>query len=308
VGLLEHFKTLQSNSESQGGGNNMNDSNFNSPRTRRTKAAKEQLLNAVINILNAETGQITIRHLYYCLVGFGIIEKTEKAYHQLCDHLSKWRRGGLIEWDAFTDGTRGTISPTTFIDVPDALSTIMTVYRRDVWEESQKDYIEIFIEKDAMLSVIRDVTDKYLVPLFSCRGFSSLSALSQKADTFRKKIDGGKNITVYHLGDWDPSGCEATKAIRNTFNDDFNLGINIIRLALNEEHIKNYNLPTRPVKSSDTRSKNWVGECVEIDAMPTVELNNIIEKQILTHIDLESWNKVLEQEKQDILKLREICQ
>ena len=64
------------------------------------------LLDSIQTILAGEQDQITIRHLFYRLVGLGVIEKTEQAYKLLCGHLSKWRRSEEIPWNAFADNTR----------------------------------------------------------------------------------------------------------------------------------------------------------------------------------------------------------
>src|SRR5947208_599069 len=86
-------------------------------RKQRTREQINEMLIAIQDILQGEDGQITIRHLFYRLVGLHIIDKTEKAYQSLGSHLSKWRRSGDISWSAFADNTRWHIQETTFDSV-----------------------------------------------------------------------------------------------------------------------------------------------------------------------------------------------
>src|ERR1044071_7737721 len=102
-------------------------------RIRRSKVEMQDTLSAIQNILNAEENQITIRHLFYRLVGLRVIEKTEQAYKNLCGHLSKWRRSEEIPWSAFADNTRWHIQQTTFDSVQDALQNTVENYRRNLW-------------------------------------------------------------------------------------------------------------------------------------------------------------------------------
>jgi hypothetical protein len=50
-------------------------------------------------------------------------------------------------------------------------------------------------------------------------------------------------------------------------------------------------LPTRPVKESDTRAARWTGgECVELDTMPPAEIRKLVESCITRHIDGRQWD------------------
>src|SRR2546429_9615034 len=89
-------------------------------RVHRTGNQMDNLLTSIQGILRGEESQITIRHLFYRLVGLHLIEKTEAAYKSLCGHLSKWRRLGDILWGAFTDRTRWDLRKKTVASVKEA--------------------------------------------------------------------------------------------------------------------------------------------------------------------------------------------
>jgi hypothetical protein len=169
---------------------------------RRTAEEMADLLTAIRSILDGEEHCITVRHLFYRLVGVGVIPKTEKAYRALVHHLSNWRRDGEIPWDSFADSTRWHIRNQTFDGIADALQRTHETYRRDMWS-TQPHYVELWLEKDAIASIVSDVAGEFGVPVFVCRGFASLSSLYGAAQTFKEAAASGKKVTVFHLGDYD---------------------------------------------------------------------------------------------------------
>ena len=57
------------------------------------------------------------------------------------------------------------------------------------------------------------------------------------------------------------------------------------RVAVTEDQISDWHLPTRPTKGSDTRSKTFKGESVELDATPSSRLRDLAEECITGHVD-----------------------
>jgi hypothetical protein len=267
-----------------------------SPVRRRSPDEMEILLGAIQAVIDEEEGTMTIRHLFYRLVGLEVIEKTERAYKTLCGHLAKRRRSEAIPWDAFADSTRWHIAPPVFDNPEDAWKRTVAGYRRDLWA-TQDYYIEVWIEKDAIAGVIADVTRSFGVPLFVCRGFASLSSMHSASLTFKEVQENNKAVVIYHLGDYDPSGHLAADAIERTFDDDFEVGINFERVAILPEHIAEFDLPTRPVKES-THARSWKGgECVELDSMRPADLRQLVEGAITSRIDPHAWEKLKETER-----------
>lgn len=70
-------------------------------RRRRSKSEVEFLLNTTLNIIGEYDDPITIRHLFYRIVGVHVIEKTEAAYNSLCQHqASKGTSSGIASWQS----------------------------------------------------------------------------------------------------------------------------------------------------------------------------------------------------------------
>lgn len=57
------------------------------------------------------------------------------------------------------------------------------------------------------------------------------------------------------------------------------------RVAVTEEQIAAWDLPTRPTKKTDSRSKSFKGESVELDAIPSHQLRELAEEVIERHVD-----------------------
>lgn len=57
------------------------------------------------------------------------------------------------------------------------------------------------------------------------------------------------------------------------------------RVAVSEDQIEAWQLPTRPTKVSDSRSGSFRGESVEVDAIPPDVLRTLVSDKIIQHID-----------------------
>jgi hypothetical protein len=279
-------------------------------RVRRTSDQIDALLGAITSILDGEETQITVRHLFYRLVGLGVIKKTEKAYRNLVNHLGRWRRDGEIEWSAFSDSTRSHIRWQSFDGIEDALRRTRETYRRDLWS-TQPYYVELWLEKDAIASIVHDLAAEFGVPVFVCRGFASLSSLYSAAQTFRRATRNGKEVIIFHLGDYDPSGHAAADAIERTLTEDFGCNIDFDRLAVTPVQIQAFSLPTRPTKQTDSRARNWTGnECVELDSMPPANMRRIVQDAITECIEHGAWEAlqaIEAAERESLAKIRVVA-
>lgn len=272
-------------------------------RNRRTKQDLEDLLTAVSQVVSEYSKPITIRHLYYRLVGLGVIEKTQAQYNQLCSHLSKWRRDGLVHWGHFADNTRWRYGGTRYSRMQDALANMQAHYRRDLWQD-QDVYVEVWCEKDAITSILTDIVDSFSIPVFSCRGFTSLSSLYNSAELFRDQIGSrGKDVVILYVGDHDPSGVMIDASAEKTLRDEFDVAVDFRRVAVTKDQIEQFSLPTRPAKKSDKRSIGWDGGCVEIDAMRPDDLERIIWDELISMIDPNAWKMQQQIEEQEKLTL-----
>jgi hypothetical protein len=115
------------------------------------------------------------------------------------------------------------------------------------------------------------------------RGYPSVSYLYEAAEAIAEL---GKPVYLYYLGDWDPSGVDITRSVERGVREFApNAQIVFERIAVTQRQIDELALPTRPTKKTDSRSKNFSGESVEVDAIPPQVLRGLVKECIEKHID-----------------------
>ncbi len=263
-------------------------------RCRRSKAQLEELHNAILTACELDH-PLTVRGVFYRVLSAGAVEKTEKAYNAVQREVLKLRRSGDLPYEWVVDGTRWHIKTPSWSNVEEALDDAAASYRRALWHD-QDVYVEIWSEKDAISSIIAPVTETWDVPLMVARGFASESFLWSTASTIRAV---NKPTIVYQLGDHDPSGIAAWKHVQRRLREFApDIDIYFERLAVTPEQIYVLDLPTRPTKATDSRSKGFIGESVEVDAIPTSTLTEIVANAITRHIDPRTYrlHKMVEEQ------------
>jgi hypothetical protein len=253
-------------------------------RSRRTKAAITSIKDTIIDILSKDNPQ-TVRQVFYALTVRGAIKKAEVEYQRTVVRLlGDMRESNQIPFEWIADNTRWVRKPTSFTGVDHALNSTAHFYRRNLWA-SMPAYVEVWCEKDALAGVLLTETEVYDVPLMVARGYSSLSFLYSAAQAIKTK---DKPTHIYHFGDLDPSGVDAARDIEAKLRR-YAPGAEIYfeRPAVTREQVEQWNLPTRPTKQTDTRAKKFVGESVELDAIPAQKLRDLVRSCIERHVDQE---------------------
>jgi len=269
-------------------------------RRRATKLEMEARLAALCQIVD-EQRPMTVRQVFYQATVRGIVPKTENGYQQVADALGQLRRGGAMPFSWLTDHTRWARKPATFRDVKHALQVTAAFYRKALWDDSDV-YVEVWLEKEALLGVVDPVTREYDVPLMIAKGYPSLSFLHQAASEMAEE---DRPCFIYQFGDHDPSGVDAARATEAGLREFApNAEIHFERVAVTPRQIADWNLPSRPTKPTDSRAKNWTGgESVELDAIRPGDLRALVRQVIEKHIDQRQLNilKVAEDSERSIL-------
>lgn len=272
-------------------------------RTLRLSAQNKVMLNTINEILEeyVEDGLVlTLRQLYYQLVSRDIIPNNDKEYGKISNILKKGRMAGIVDWSAIEDRVRKPKRPYWVHGVKDAINDTVSQYRLDRMK-GQPRRIEVWVEKDALSSVLYRVTEKYHVNLMVNRGYSSVSAMY---DAYNRLQDGS---AILYFGDHDPSGMDMIRDVRERLQD-FGINVEVIPCGLTMDQIREYNPPPNPAKITDPRAKWYIEKygkiSWELDALPPRELIRLCEEKILEIIDLETYEAVVEQEKKDIIELK----
>jgi hypothetical protein len=269
-------------------------------RFRSTKAEVETRRAALLDIV-CEMKPMTVRQVFYQATVHNIVEKSEAGYTEVQTDLVQMRRSGTLRYDWLADNTRWQRRPRTFDSVEQALQDTAQFYRKSLWTDANA-YVEIWLEKDALSGVIYPVTSLYDVPLMVARGYASLSFLHSAAE-YIGSID--VPTYIYHLGDFDPSGVNAGEKIEQTLREMApDADITFRRIGVTPEQIKNWKLPTRPTKTSDTRSKNFGEISVELDAIPPSQLRSLVKNFIERHLPARQFEilKIAEESERELLK------
>jgi hypothetical protein len=245
----------------------------------------------------------SVRQTFYQCSVRKLVEKTEAAYKDVDRLLTRMRRAGRIPFEWLTDSTRWMRKPQSYSSLSSMLERSTEFYRRALWD-SQQAYVEIWLEKDALAGVVFDLTAKWDVPLMVTRGYPSLSFLHNAAESITQQK---KPTHLYYFGDYDPSGVDITRAVEKGIREYASgADIHFDRMAVTREQIEFWNLPTRPTKKTDSRSKNFKGESVELDAIAPADLRVLVEDCILRHIDfdaLERLEAIEEQERETLQRI-----
>lgn len=259
-------------------------SDIKQKRARRTKAAITSIKDAIVNILSKDNPQ-TVRQVYYALTVRGVIDKTEVEYQRTVVRLLvEMREAEEIPFSSIADNTRWMRKPTSFTGLDACLNATSHFYRRNLWA-AMPVYVECWVEKDALAGVLLTETEVYDVPLMTAKGYASLSFVHSAAQAIKAK---GKPAYIYHFGDLDPSGVDAARDIEAKLRRYApGVELHFQRPAVTREQVEQWNLPHRPTKMTDTRSKRFVGSSVELDAIPAMKLRDLVRECIERHVDKE---------------------
>ena len=269
-------------------------------RLRATKAEVEARREALLDIID-DGKPMTVRQVFYQATVRGLVEKAETGYSKVQTDITLMRRDGSLPYDWLADNTRWQRKPNTFDSVEDALRETARFYRKNLWRDADA-YVEIWLEKDALSGVIYPVTSMYDVPLTVARGYASLSFLFSAAE-YINTLD--IPAYIYHLGDFDPSGVNAGEKIEEMLRELApDADIVFERIAVTEEQITDWDLPTRPTKASDTRAKTFSSALsVELDAIEPNQLRALVQETIERHLPAEQFEvlKAAEESERDII-------
>jgi hypothetical protein len=268
-------------------------------RHRATKAEVDER-RTVLYYIVSQMKPMTVRQVFYQATVHGIVEKSEAGYTKVQTDLVKMRREGGLPYHWLADNTRWQRKPNTFGSVEEALEETARLYRKSLWTDAEA-YVEVWLEKDALSGVIYPVTSKYDVPLMVARGYASLSFLHTAAE-YISALD--VPTYIYHLGDYDPSGVNAGEKIEQTLRELApDAEIHFERLAVDRPQIWAWNLPTRPTKTSDTRSKNFGDISVELDAIRPDQLRGLVQGAIERHLPPQQFSilKIAEESERQLL-------
>lgn len=263
--------------------------------------------NEIIADYGSQGLDLTLRQVYYQFVSRGWLPNNQAEYKRLGSILNDARMAGEISWDAIEDRTRNLRSNSHWDEPADIIRSAASSYREDLWW-TQDHYVEVWIEKDALVGVLDAVCPKNDVPYFSCRGYTSQSEMWSAAMRLNRAGRSGRQPVVIHLGDHDPSGVDMSRDIRDRLNlfsgaqfeaPKFDprwkpVEIDVRRIALTMDQVNDHKPPPNPAKLTDARAEGYVAqygdESWELDALEPRTLIGLIQAEINSCRNQEAWD------------------
>lgn len=246
---------------------------------------------------------LTLRQLHYQLVSKNIIANTHREYKNLGELLSKARLAGLVDWDSIEDRVRRAVQWRSYESIQDCVRDAAEGFTLPRWAD-QPNYIELWCEKDALSSVLRPICSELFATFMVNRGHSSTSAMhdarerieSQRVD----RIGNVRDVKIIYLGDFDPSGEDMVRDIRDRMAMFQVEDLEVIKLALNPDQVSRWKLPPNPVKASDSRTGRFKAKhgskCYEVDAIPPKDLQKLVRRSIQDEMNMDLYEDTLQEE------------
>lgn len=299
---------------------------FMSKNFRADSLERIRLCNEIIATYRRQNLRLTLRQLYYQLVSRNVIPNQEKSYKALSTLVSDARLAGLMDWEAIEDRVRQPKRPGEFEGLPGIIAAATASYRLPRWN-GQENYVELWVEKDALAGVLWPIAVQYHVTLMVNRGYSSQSAMYESANRFierrpRRGISpktglemnnfvGTRDLYVLYLGDHDPSGEDMVRDIGERLTM-FGAPVTVEKLALTMEQIEEYQPPPNPAKLTDPRSDRYIqehgDESWEVDALPPNVLTQIITDRLEQLVDRSMMDDIIAIETTDKERLESLLE
>ena len=280
----------------------------------------------------------TLRAMFYRLYSNGMIPNTPNAYDRLSKVTveARWKslecnvnRDERLPIDCFADNSRAVVgdfdetywTPGQLIDarikrLQDTESDYTNYIPR--WH-NQPNYVEVWIEKDAMVGTFDSILDGHEVRIVPNKGFASMTFLYENVKRLENYLHRAREVHILYYGDFDPSGDYMDTDLHNRL-ERLGIGdeIDFERIAVTPEQIEEYNLPYDPDKETklkmerDVQTNGFLEKygklyAVELDALPAKvpnEFRRLVVDNVEQYFDEDIYNELVERyEHQDIRKL-----
>lgn len=272
--------------------------------------AKIDTVNEIIEEYAAQGFDLTLRQLYYQLVARDYIPNNIREYKNLGTLVGQARMAGLIDWESIIDRVRSLERLPAWPTPASIISSSARSFRMDRWV-NQAYRVEVWVEKNAAVGIIEPICRRLDIPYFACIGYTSITAIWEAAQRLKGYIQDDQIPVILHLGDHDPSGIDMTRDIRERLTvflsqdcdseyipwDGY---LEVDRLALNMNQVRQYNPPPNPAKLTDSRATGYIAQygddSWELDALSPSVVSELIENAVNEYVDESLWDITVEKE------------
>lgn len=243
---------------------------------------------------------ITLRSLYYQFIGEEVwFPNTIQSYKRLGGIIAAARLAGLMDWDLIEDGMRETVRVSSWDNPESIMDSVVSAYKEDLWA-GQERRVHLRVEKHTLVGVVAPACERWRVPYTACRGNTSLTEAYQAGKELGRQAADGLHPLVLYMGDHDPSGIDMTRDNEERLSMFAGVDIEVRRIALNYDQVQLYRLPGNPAKETDSRHAAYKAqfgeESWEMEALRPRTVDEILEREISSVIDMDLWNERAEAE------------
>jgi hypothetical protein len=238
-----------------------------------------------IERLKGEGTKPTVRGILYYLESIRVVPKNDHTYDRIKRVLGEARRGyrkrdgtrgePTIAMDAFADNTRHIIkdfkdkerSLEDYIDdgiahfenLPNGFRTLVPRWL------DQPNYVEVWVEKDAMAENVAKALQGRHVVIAPNRGNSSITFIHNNIERLVERFDQNEStekIWILYLGDLDPVGYNMDRLIKEDLaaqTEDEGIEDDIVfkRIGITMDQIKKHKLTNLMRTDKETMAKLW---------------------------------------------------
>jgi hypothetical protein len=275
-------------------------------------ARNTRILELVKQILEDES-PVSVRRLHYRCVSLaasqgGWYENTQKEYNNLGTLTTRWRKQHVIKYKLISDETRTKKVPVVWVGVPAFVDSVKYWYERDCWQD-QTFRVEVWVEKDTLLSVLEGTCSKWQLVLRSLHGNPSITCCYEIAKTIAKQYPKEMPVYVLYVGDHDVNGVSIPKTTLSSVRDVLEGRFNVCNKTLNFELIgfrpddfevcNIESIDPKQISEKDKAGKvrkqefddKYGARYAEVDALPREILTDRIEAFMESNVDLPQWKK-----------------
>jgi hypothetical protein len=255
-------------------------------KKRRSKAELAHLDERLYELAR-DNAPCSVRQIYYRALVAYLCEKGDPGYNLIQRRVLHLRREGLLPYSWIRDNTRTYYGRRRYANLEEfGDHASSSLFYLDYWRYEPVS-VEVWCESDSIAgTLVNTVIDEWGLRLYVARGFSSETFLHETALELK---EAGKPAFIYVLSDFDPSGVSLADNISEKLSAFASpLPVTVQRIALNAQQVRDWQLPTHPLRKSDTRAARFRKEhghaACELEAVPPNQLRGLVSDAVSEHI------------------------
>jgi ParB-like nuclease domain len=276
---------------------------------------QEEFLAAAVDVINQLENfwPLTLRQVHYKLLNAPPLTQVtrernerwryrndEASYAKLSKLLVSARYLGHVPLTALDDPTRisqeyqfGTWESTAQF-IRSETDGFLRGYQRHRLE-GQCNHVELLIEKNTLLNIVKPVADRFMLPYNVNRGYGNPSLWRKMENRFLES-DANRFILLT-LSDHDPEGFDLIDDATRSLRDLHDVPVEVVRVGLTMQQIEQQGAAPNFAKETSSRFKQYVRrtgskKCWEVEAIDPEFLQNEVHEAILAVLDVEQLNAV----------------